>query len=485
LTLSQLLKNTEHSFIKEGDCQINHLTIDSRDMQPNTLFVCASAFNVDRHSFIEQAANEGAVAFIVEKDVEVPTGTIAVKVKNSRIALATIAANFYNNPNIPTVGVTGTNGKTSVTFYVQSILMEHGKKAGLIGTVGTKINNEPINIKFATSTTPDTIELMQIIAHMKKNHVDYNVMEVTSHALALHKVDSLKFLVGVFTNLTQDHLDLHGTMENYRDAKAKLFTLSQNSLINIDDPYGSYMASVATGSVITYSIEKQSHIQAKNITYTPKGSAFDVVMFGESHSFKLPIAGRFSVYNALGAIGASHVIGVPMSVIQSALANLKTVPGRIEKVENTKGLNVIVDYSHTPNSLQIIIQTAKEFTAGNVITVFGCGGDRDAEKRPIMGAIAAKYSDFSIITSDNPRTEDPNKILTDIEAGMVGASYAKEVDRYEAIKQAINMASKEDTIIIAGKGHEAYQIFKDKTITFDDVQIAREIMGEIGYNGTN
>jgi len=481
LNLLDILKDVEYEIKGNKDIDIEYLSIDSRNIKKNTMFICITGFNVDGHDFIDTALEKGAVCLVVEKEIKSKYENLTIiKVKNSRISMSTIANNFYKNPteNIKMIGVTGTNGKTSVSFYIHSILMKYKLKVGLIGTVSTKINKKDVPIEFATSTTPDTIELMQILDYMKQNNVDNIVMEVTSHALALYKVEDLKFFVSVFTNLTQDHLDLHKTMENYRNAKAKLFTKSNISVINIDDEYGKYMEEIAIGKVITYSIEKDSDIKAENIIYSQNYSSFDVYIFGKNHKFILPIPGIFSVYNALATIGVAISLDIPITVIQDALENLETVPGRIETIPNTMGLNIIVDYSHTPDSLKNIILTAKEFTKNKVITVFGCGGDRDKSKRPLMAKESSTFSDFSVITSDNPRTEEPTLILKDIEKGMVNKNYILIEDRKEAIEFAINMATKYDTVIIAGKGHETYQIFKDKTIDFDDRLVVKEAINK-------
>ena len=480
MKLKDVLQNVQYELLF-GDINIDitSMTIDSRTAKLNSMFICIPGFQVDGHNFANTAHDLGSTVFIVEKEIAIDATVI--KVKNSREALAIIAYNFYNKPDIGLnmIGITGTNGKTSVSFYIQSILMQYGHNTGIIGTVSTKINDQDIDINFATSTTPDTIELMQIIRHMKEQKADSLVMEVTSHGLALNKVDALRFYVSVFTNLTQDHLDLHGTMENYRDAKAKLFTMSDISIINIDDEYGTYMQSISTGKVITYSIDKPSDIQAKNIKYEPTGSTFDVYAFSKIYKFNIPIPGRFSIYNALGSIGTCLELGVPIDTIQRTLSTLKTVPGRIDTVKNDKNLNIIIDYAHTPDSLKNVIQTAKEFTTGCVITVFGCGGDRDNQKRSVMAKEASTYGDFTIITSDNPRTEDPEIILNQVEQGIVGQNYERILDREQAINRAIEIMSNNDTVIIAGKGHETYQILKDKTIDFDDKAVALEAVNRL------
>ena len=488
MELRQLLKGFEYEISCENDIdceniEINYLTLDSRNVRKNTLFICIDGFKVDGHNFIEEAYKNGAVAFIVSKDLPVPKGAVKIVVKNSRIAMAFISENFYkfDKEKVKLIGITGTNGKTSSSFYMHHILMKANKIAGLIGTVDIKINEEQLKVDFATSTTPDSIELMQILKSMTNKNATNVVMEVTSHALLLHKVENLEFEVSIFTNLTTDHLDLHKTMENYRDAKAKLFEQSKVSVINVDDPYGDFMVSKSK-KAFTYSIKKDSDFKASNLQFTNEGVDFNVNIEGENHKFCLPIHGTFSVYNALGVIVSAYILGVDIEVIKDGIKTLKSVPGRIEKIENNLGINVIVDYAHTPDGLYSIISTVLEFTKGRVITVFGCGGDRDKTKRPMMGEISSKYSDITIITSDNPRSENPYDILKDIEKGTQHGEVMLIEDREEAIKTAINLANKTDSVIIAGKGHENYQIFKDITIDFDDSYIAKKIINEIEAN---
>ncbi|MCL2610357.1 MAG: UDP-N-acetylmuramoyl-L-alanyl-D-glutamate--2,6-diaminopimelate ligase [Defluviitaleaceae bacterium] len=476
MKLKELLQDIKYKISGDENIEINHLTIDSRNVRKNTLFICIEGFRVDGHDFIEDAAKSGSVAFITSKPVKVPDNVTVVLVENTRFAMAFIAEHFYkfNKENTRLIGITGTNGKTSSAFYMQNILMNI-EKTGLIGTVETKIDEEQLKIDFATSTTPDSIELMQILNVMEQKGAKNIVMEVTSHALLLHKVENLRFAVSIFTNLTQDHLDLHGTMENYRDAKAKLFAQSDIAVINIDDEYGPFMANICSNT-FTYSIKKESDFKAKNLVFADNGSTFDLEIDDKLHNFNLPIPGKFSVYNVLGIIAASVVLGVNIETIKNAVENLNSVPGRIQKVENLLGINVIVDYAHTPDSLESIIKTVSEFTTGRIITVFGCGGDRDKAKRPLMGKISTENSSLTIVTSDNPRSEEPSTILKDIEVGIDKGEYILIEDREEAIKEAIKIAKKGDSIIIAGKGHENYQIFKDVTIEFDDAQVAKTIM---------
>lgn len=481
MKLLDILGNVKYSIINGEDKEIRDITIDSRKVNQDSLFVCIDGFHADGHKFIFDAYERGASAFLIEKDIaDYPKDATVIKVKNSRLALSFMAGNFYENPanKFNLIGITGTNGKTSSTYFLNAVLKEHGHRTGIIGTVETLVDNEPAKTQFATSTTPDSIELQQIFTEMADKKVDDVVMEVTSHALQLNKVCGLNFKVSVFTNLTQDHLDLHGSMEEYKKVKGKLFEMSESSVVNIDDKYGEYMISACSGEFITYSIDKPSNLQAKNIEYYNNKVEFDLSIGVEKHHFVIPIPGKFTIYNALGVIGAAIFMKIPVETIQNAFLTLKGVPGRIQPVPNNRGIGVYIDYSHTPDGLENIISAVRNFTENKVITVFGCGGDRDRTKRPIMGNIAAKNSDFCVATSDNPRSENPEKILADIEPGMKETStpYVKIVDRKEAIQYAITMANPGDSVIIAGKGHENYQIFADKTIHFDDYEVASEVL---------
>ena len=317
---------------------------------------------------------------------------------------------------------------------------------------------------------------------MYDEKVDDVIMEVSSHSLDLHRVDECNFEIGMFTNLTEDHLDYHKTMENYRDAKAILFTMCKKAVINIDDPYGDYMVSKAVGEVIKTGIEnKNADMNAVNLVMHPNGVEFDIEYKGEKHHVEYHVPGKFSVYNALGAIAAGVLLGVPMDNILQGIKTVKGVKGRFEPIKTYNGITAIVDYSHTPDSLENMLNTAREFVKGRIITVFGCGGDRDKLKRPIMGEIAGRLSDYCIITSDNPRTEDPQTILDEIEPGtaQTGCKYEKILDRREAIFRAIKIAEPNDFVAVAGKGHEDYQIFADRTIHFDDAEVILDAFKEI------
>ena len=480
MKLFELLKGVEHSLIQGSDTDIKRIVIDSRKVEAGDVFICIEGLRADGHDFIDSASASGASAVILSKNAALPADITAVKVVNTRAAMSIMAGNLYGWPGkkYPLIGITGTNGKTSSTYFLESVLKEAGQNPGLIGTVATRVGERAVETKFATSTTPDPVELQQIFAEMLDMGADSVVMEVTSHALEFRKMEGLNFAVSVFTNLTQDHLDLHGTMENYARAKARLFEMSGISVINTDDKYGSFMAGYASGEVITYSVNKPGDLQAVNVECTSKAVSFDLDIAGDLLHFVIPIPGRFTVYNALGVIAAALALKVPVKTIQNALSKLKGVPGRIQSIPNDKGIGVYVDYSHTPDSLENILTSVREFTSGKVIAVFGCGGDRDRDKRPIMGEIAAGLSDFSVITSDNPRTEDPDLIINEIEKGFKAkaCAYIKIADRREAIFHAVKMAMPGDSVVIAGKGHENYQIFAGETIHFDDAKEAAEAL---------
>ena len=393
-----------------------------------------------------------------------------------------IAANFYNHPakKLRLIGATGTNGKTTVTSFIEEILRNCGRKTGLIGTVGASINGQPMDITFETATTPDQLELHEIFAIMVEVGVQDVVMEVSSHALALYKMEGLTFDVSVFTNLTQDHLDFHGTMENYRLAKAQLFTQSNYAVVNIDDDSTPTMLEHhGSDPFTTYSIQREADLQAIHIEYRPENTVFSFKENGMQ--FNLVPKGKFNIYNALAAIGTANALGISMEEIQPAVAKISGVLGRIQAVPNTHGLNVFVDYAHSPDGLTNIISSVREFTKGRVITLFGCGGDRDKLKRPIMGRIAGEMSDFCILTSDNPRTEDPMEILVQIEEGTreTGTAYEIRENRRDAIFAGVIMLKPEDSLIIAGKGHEDYQILGTVKHHFSDYEVASEALGGV------
>lgn len=482
MTLYEILNGVNYTETQGGNVEITDITIDSRQVCRGSLFVCIKGLTVDSHDLIGDVIASGAAAVVCEKMPKgIKSDVSIIKVKNSRKALGFLASNFYGNPSrkIEMFGVTGTNGKTSVTYFMEELLKASGRLAGVIGTTGARLGNSQIDVPYKTSTTPDTIELHRILGEMAKGGADCCVMEVTSHALALHKVSGIDFNIGIFTNLTQDHLDFHKTFDNYLKAKAELFKICMTGIFNADDSYCKRIIGEAACEIVTYGIENEAKYRAANVELLSGGVKFDVMIDGRSVHFDVPVPGRFTVYNTLAVIAAAVEMGISVTCVQAALNHIKGVRGRIESVANDKGFAVIVDYAHTPDGLDNIIRSVRDFTTGSVITVFGCGGNRDKTKRPIMGEIAGRLSDYCIITSDNPRNEAPETTIDEIEAGIkqTACAYEKVVDRKEAIRRAISLAKKDDSVIIAGKGHEDYQEFENKLrVHFDDVEVAKEIL---------
>jgi len=481
MKLSELLEQIEYHVLQGNpEIEINKLEYDSRKIAKGDVFVCITGFKTDGHLYIEKAVESGATALLCEKEVVgVPEHITVICVENTRQALAQLADHYYDHPSekMNVIGVTGTNGKTTTTYLMKSILDKIGHKVGIVGTIENRIGDKVIHTE---RTTPESLELQELLCQMLEAKVTDVVMEVSSHSLDLHRVDGIRYDIGIFTNLTQDHLDYHKTMEKYKIAKALLFQRCGASVINIDDEAGTYMAEQSRGKVITFAIDKKADLQAENIFVSSDGVKFILDYEGKQYPVSLHTPGRFSIYNALGTIGACLLMGISMTDIVEGLGENLGISGRFQTVKSKKGFNAIVDYAHTPDGLENILKTAREFVTGRIITVFGCGGDRDKTKRPIMGEVAGKLSDYCIITSDNPRTENPVLILEDVEVGVKKANcaYTKRVDRREAICLAVEYAKKGDVVVIAGKGHENYHIFPDKTIHFDDVEEVRKAFGE-------
>ena len=478
MKLSALLQDIKWTLLYGEEKEINAIAYDSRKVQKGDLFVCITGFQTDGHKYAQKAIEAGAVAILCEKAIQSDNKDVTIlQTKNTRHALAILSSNYYKHPcnSMNVIGVTGTNGKTTTTYLIKSVLDSIGHKVGIVGTIENRIGQKVLH---ADRTTPESLELQQLFYQMKQENVTDVVMEVSSHSLDLHRVDGIQYNIGIFTNLTQDHLDYHKTMENYKIAKSLLFQRSNKSVINIDDEAGEFMKQNAKGEVLTFGIDKQADITAKEIDISADGVKFTLCYDNKQYMVSLHTPGRFSIYNALGAIGACIFMGIAMEDIIAGLNSNVGVAGRFQTIKSTKA-NAIVDYAHTPDGLENILKTAQEFVKGKIITVFGCGGDRDKTKRPIMGEIAGKLSDYCIITSDNPRTENPASILDDVEVGMkkTNCEYIKLVDRREAIRHAVEYGQKGDLIIIAGKGHEDYQIFADKTIHFDDVEEVKKAFG--------
>jgi UDP-N-acetylmuramoyl-L-alanyl-D-glutamate--2,6-diaminopimelate ligase len=482
MNLKEILKGVDYKVVKGSEnLDITSIQYDSRMVKSGDLFVCIEGFSTDGHKYINSAYEKGASAIICSRDTDKLPNCTILKVEDSRKALALVSANYYGNPvdKLKVIGITGTNGKTTSTFMMKSILEAAGYKVGLIGSIANYIGDKKIPTH---RTTPESLELQRLFKEMLDEGVGYCIMEVSSHSLYLHRVYGIKFSQAVFTNLTRDHLDFHKTFENYYNAKLILFKNTNNSVVNIDDQYGQRIYKDAIGQKLTYSIDNASEVKASNINMHSRGIEFDVTYKDGSEHINLNIPGKYNVMNALGSAGACLSEGISLEYVKKGLEQMICVPGRCEIVTNgyNLGYEIIVDYAHTPDGLENILKTAREFTKGRLISVFGCGGDRDNTKRPIMGKIGTELSNLALVTSDNPRTEEPMDIISEIEAGIEKHNYIVIEDRREAIKEAMKLAKKDDVIVIAGKGHEDYQILKDKTIHFDEREVIKEIIKELG-----
>ena len=458
MKLKDLLKNVPvlacHA---DPELEIGNVYYDSRKVQPGSLFVAISGFASDGNRFIPMALQKGAVAVVTAKKPE--TDVPYILVENDRLALSLIGINFYGAPGeaMTLIGVTGTNGKTSTTLLLKQVLEKTlGAKVGLVGTMSNLIGDEEIPTE---RTTPESLELQALFARMRDAGCTHVVMEVSSHALSLDRVGGVRFDVAAFTNLTEDHLDFHKTMDDYCDAKAMLFSRCGKAVINVDDNYASRMLEKAECTVLRTSAY-DGDLYAKDALLQAEGVSFTAVYGGEEVAVQLPIPGKFTVSNALTVLGIALQLGLSLGECAEALKTVEGVKGRMEVVP-TPGMDysVLIDYSHTPDALENVISSVQDFCAGRVITVFGCGGDRDPIKRPIMGEIGVKLSDIAVITSDNPRTEVPGAIIDDILKGVKDeyGMYKVVEDRRAAIRYAMDIAQKDDIIILAGKGHETYQ----------------------------
>ncbi len=462
------------------DRQVRGIAYDSRQAGPGFLFVAIKGFRTDGHLYVRDAVERGAAAVVLQEDVPVPEGVSKVLVEDSRRFLALLSARFYGYParKMKVVGVTGTNGKTTTTNLISAVYREHGVKTGLIGTIYNRIGDRVLPVE---RTTPESADLQRLLAEMAGEAVQVVVMEVSSHALALHRVEECEFDTAVFTNITQDHLDFHAGMEEYLAAKSKLFAGlgrgarkpgPKRAVVNADDPAAPRIMETSTAPVITYGLHNPAHVTARNVRVTARGVSFTALLPGGSAvDLNLKLTGKFNVYNALAAVAAGFADNISPEAIKRGLEGVPGVPGRFELVDRGQDFAVIVDYAHTPDGLENVLATAREITGGRLITVFGCGGDRDRAKRPLMGKIAARLSDLAVVTSDNPRSEKPLAIIEDILAGVravEGASYTVIPDRREAIREAVRRAGAGDVVVIAGKGHEDYQIVGERRLPFDD-----------------
>jgi UDP-N-acetylmuramoyl-L-alanyl-D-glutamate--2,6-diaminopimelate ligase len=457
-----------------GDLKITGLAYDNRLVQPGTLFFCVPGFTRDGHEFAPDAIARGAVALVVERPLNL--GVLEIRVPSVRAAMAPAAAAFYGDPTaqLQTVGITGTNGKTTTAFLVHALLEADGRQAGLLGTVKSVIGGADRSVE---RTTPEAIDLQRTFREMLDAGDKACAMEVSSHALELHRADAIHFAVAIFTNLTQDHLDFHGTMEAYYAAKRRLFEpgRARHAVVNVDDAYGARLATELPDA-ITFAIDREADYRATGLRTDLMGSHFNAHGPDGEIELSSPLPGRFNVYNVLGALAAVRAAGVPLEVAARAIETAGHVPGRFQPVDCGQDFAVLVDYAHTPDSLENVLRSARQLTDGRLHVVFGCGGDRDRGKRPMMGEIAARLADRVIVTSDNPRSEDPEAIISEILTGA-GNGVEHDADRRSAIATAIAGARAGDVVVIAGKGHEQGQEFEGgRKIPFDDVTVAREAL---------
>src|SRR6059036_2811388 len=463
------------------DRTVENIAYDSRRVQRNGMFVALRGGKSDGHQFLAQAIEKGASVIVTEREEKYPRVTCLV-VENSRAALADLSAAFYGLPaqRLKLAAVTGTNGKTTITFLIKHICEKAGLRCGLIGTVRYEIGERVLP---AIRTTPESLDLQELLAQIANAGCRAAAMEVSSHALAQDRTRGLEWDVAVFTNLTQDHLDFHGTMESYFDSKMKLFTGlgSQKekpkpvAIVNIDDRHGEQLLNKIDQrvAVVTYGMSVRADFRASNYRVEFNGTSYQLDAHGKSYLVRVPLIGRFNVANSVAALAAANALGISLREAVLSLGKSPQVPGRLELVPAKRQFQVFVDYAHTPDAIRNVLKTLRELEPHRLIAVFGCGGDRDRQKRPLMAEMADRLADYSIITSDNPRKEDPNAIIAEIEKGFRSDRYEKIVDRTQAIDRAIALARPRDIVLIAGKGHENYQEFGDYTIPFDDIQIAR------------
>lgn len=469
---------------------VTGVTADSRRLSPGMVFVAVPGENHDGHDFISTAIDRGAAAIICERNGFSSGRATKIRVTDARVALAVAAANFHGHPSrkLKVIGVTGTNGKTTVSFMVKHILEAAGIHAGLLGTVRYEIGDRVLP---AQRTTPESSETQHFMAQMVRAGCQACVMEVSSHALAQKRVHGVEFDLAVFTNLTQDHLDFHGDMESYFDAKKELFTAAARgskrgaTILNIDDTYGLRLSRATDVEIqLTFGMDALAKLRATAIELGSGMTRFTAETPSGHFPVTMPFIGRHNIYNALAAIGAGLALQVPITKIQAALRTMPAVPGRLERISADQPFNVFVDYAHTDDALQNVLRTVREITPGRVLLAFGCGGARDTDKRAKMGKVAALLADHTIITSDNPRRESPASIAAQIEAGFLSVradQFSVELDRAQAIRQLLRFARPGDTVLIAGKGHETYQEFEDTVVPFDDRVHAQEALEELGW----
>ena len=463
------------------DFDVRGISCDSKKISENFIFVAIKGNNADGHRFIKEAIDRGAKAVILQSTeyrAQITEKISFIAVEDTRKALAKLAREFYGNPSskIKIIGITGTNGKTTVSYLIEAVLKEAGRSPAVIGTVNYRFKDK---VSPSKNTTPPPIELQSMLAQMQKEDIDYAIMEVSSHALDQSRTEGIDFHSAIFTNLTQDHLDYHKTLENYFQVKAKLFKNIDSrsfAVINNDDAYGRRLKELTLGQIITYGIENQSDIMAKDIKCDISHMEFLIKIDKQEIEFKTRIIGCYNVYNILATLSWALKEGIDLSIIKSVMEKFYLVPGRLERIDFKGDFSIFVDYAHTEDALRNVIKTLKQLSSNRVIVVFGCGGERDKTKRPKMGYVVSELADYAIITNDNPRSEDPKIIAGDIKKGIRKTNFCVILNRKEAIKKSLSMAKSGDIVLIAGKGHENCQILKDRIVHFDDREVVRECL---------
>lgn len=481
-----LIKDVEVLSISgETSVEVKDISYHSERVVEDSLFVAIKGTKVDGHDFINRAIANGARALVSEKGVQAKKDVCTLLVKDSRLALAKLASRFYNYPSqeVKLVGITGTNGKTTTAYLAESILKQAEKNVGIIGTIDYHYLEKTIK---GINTTPESLDLQRILRNMVDRGVSHAVMEVTSHALDLRRVDGCSFDVVVFTNLSRDHLDYHHDMASYYKSKERLFTdLLEQSVelpwvvINRDDQKGKSLVEIAKGRILTFGLHSEADVRAERVSCDFNGTFAKVHTPQGTFEVTSPLFGNINIYNILAATCTGISLGTSLDTIKRGIESLSYIPGRLEKIGNSHGIHVFVDYAHTSDALERVLLSMREVERGRIICVFGCGGDRDPGKRPLMGKVSARLSDFTVITSDNPRKEDPHKIIAEIEEGVRQTNVTQYVvipDRRQAIQYAINLAQPGDAVLIAGKGHENYQILQNGVRPFDDREVARETL---------
>lgn len=486
MRLKNLIKDFEPIDIK-GSIKINirGIAYNSALVKDDYIFVAIEGLRVDGHQFIDSAISKGAKAIVVSKDIDLPEEISVIKVNDTRAALSTLSATFYGYPSkdLELIGITGTNGKTTTAYFVKSVLDASRRNTSLIGTVQTVINGKS---SYSSHTTPESLELQGLFKTMLKEKVDACVMEVSSHSLQLSRVNDCDFNIGVFTNLTHEHLDFHGTMENYFNAKKQLFYQTNDfNIVNIDDPYGKRMVKQIANNgpkLLTYGTSTHANIQARDIVLCEGYTECTIRTPKQQTKVKIKIPGRYNIYNSLAAVACGYALNIDLEDIKEGLEAVTSIPGRYELIPTGRNLNIIIDYAHTPDGFEQLLGTIDNFAKGRTIIVFGCVGERDHSKRRKMGEIAEKYCDLCVLTTDNCRSEDPHSIIKDIKKGFKSDRYIEIIDRAEAIRYAILNSKEHDTIIITGKGHEQRQIIGDEILYFNEREIVSKALEELSLS---